>query len=699
MKFLKIPLMLITVFSVFLFSVESEALVQAHFDYNGCFTCHRLHNGPSQNGPLLTEVDSESTCLGCHGPLGIATEVVIHDPNSNGVGNLGYITCLECHNPHSNGDPAEPGNPVDWPNEDGNYNTKMVGMRIDYNDTVNNPRPRLPFPQIRQEFRLPTDTDPIALGALQNVIFETSPADWGRADQRGLCNMCHGATHNTGGDCTSCHGHNDSFRGKGCTGCHDGLGLGAESISVDSPHSTNTIFSSKGVTYTCEDCHTGHSAGTIEIPNNTTVGINYGSNGESGIALGSTTATGTTEAEICWNCHAANGVSEWGLNSDTNGTGSDFDFGSLSGPVAPAWVNAAGDAGATWTSANFGYKTAAIQSTHSVSGNATQPGLDPVADIRCSYCHDVHELNALGSDSTSGKPYLRGTWMGNPYREDGAPQNGTNYGQYNWGNVPRGSVLNNEYGGYQIDQNNGNPTSGWTLTDSAGLCTLCHGTDVDAMNKFDVDEAGVAETSAQSWVGNNGHSNAVIGGTGSNRVNIFFTSDRAPSGVDTQGAKPDMGYANHGTGVGYGFRGTDGRSFRHIPGMDGSQASNSSRPYGGRYFEWGVTVNEGTTDVQYHKFSCSKCHNPHASRLPRLLITNCLDTKHNTWDENAGDGGPSRATSNNNGITLSASSAPDSWGRTWSNTTSAQNCHRVAGDNRGTPVPGFGSGWNNVTPW
>jgi hypothetical protein len=153
-----------------------------------------------------------------------------------------------------------------------------------------------------------------------------------------------------------------------------------------------------------------------------------------------------------------------------------------------------------------------------------------------------------------------------------------------------------------------------------------------------------------------------------------------------------MGYENHGTGVGYGFRGSDGRAFRHTPYM------NAGRPYGGGAYEWNATVDDGTTDLQYHQFSCSKCHNPHASRLPRLMITNCLDTSHNSWDQNAGAGGPSIGNSNNNGVTLSSGTAPDSWNRTWSNVTSAQNCHRVAGSDDASPA-GFGTGWNNVTPW
>ena len=83
--------------------------------------CHSLHG--AAGGALLQEVDGESTCLSCHGPLGTATEVTIHDPNGYGVGNLGYITCLECHNPHNN----------DRLNVNGGTNIKLLGVEIDLN--------------------------------------------------------------------------------------------------------------------------------------------------------------------------------------------------------------------------------------------------------------------------------------------------------------------------------------------------------------------------------------------------------------------------------------------------------------------------------------------------------------------------------------------------------------------------------------
>jgi hypothetical protein len=137
---------------------------------------------------------------------------------------------------------------------------------------------------------------------------------------------------------------------------------------------------------------------------------------------------------------------------------------------------------------------------------------------------------------------------------------------------------------------------------------------------------------------------------------------------------------------GYGFRGQDTDSFTDTPTLSGS-----AKPYGQARDPWGATVNGSTTDPDYHQFSCSKCHNPHASRLPKLMITNCLDTKLNTWDDsltvpNQGveNGGRTDTVSVENG------------GVQYSNATSAQNCHRLADPSEGNAG---GDGWNTVTPW
>jgi hypothetical protein len=152
-----------------------------------------------------------------------------------------------------------------------------------------------------------------------------------------------------------------------------------------------------------------------------------------------------------------------------------------------------------------------------------------------------------------------------------------------------------------------------------------------------------------------------------------------------------MAYRNATGGRGYGFRSVSGdpEGWNLNPRMNAN-----GEPYGFNSYNWGATVDENTTDVRYHKFSCSKCHNPHASRLPRLLISNCLDTKHNTWDTKAGVNTIPAAGTRNSAGTSSVSA--ENGGVPFSNATSAQNCHRL----RDPALPqAKGSGWNRVSPW
>jgi hypothetical protein len=78
------------------------------------------------------------------------------------------------------------------------------------------------------------------------------------------------------------------------------------------------------------------------------------------------------------------------------------------------------------------------------------------------------------------------------------------------------------------------------------------------------------------------------------------------------------------------------RSFINDPAYDGAedfvdcirgnpfeQPANHDGACG---YRWGVDPDpQRSVQSNYHKFSCSKCHTPHASRLPRLMATNCLD--------------------------------------------------------------------------
>ena len=448
-----------------------------------------------------------------------------------------------------------------------------------------------------------------------------------------------------------------------------------------------------GTVRACDWCHAeGHPQGSgdaslILLPNNPAVGIDYRSGGIhlKKVINGRTTLnngeTIDTEAEICWGCHEDNGISEWGVNNNVNTGGMVYNYGTLyeadGVTVRSAWT------GATWKSPNFAYKTGSIQSTHSAN-SVSNPGSsavtgtafnyteapDAVAKIRCSYCHDVHDMNMAENDTDNGQPYLRGTWKGNPYKEDGAPYNKTYTSSSTYGAVPRGGTAYTELGGYYIDQNSDYPTSGWTLWNSAGICVLCHGDDVDNMDQ---------RTGENLWLGTNGHSNSTIGGTFVNKANIFdYTHGRpTPNTLTTKaGQVPDMGYQNLSEVIyPYGYRDTS-----YTPSL-------AYRPSAFSSYNWGATVDNDTIDLMYHQFSCSKCHNPHASRLPKLLITNCLDIQHNTWAEN-------KTTSQT--LWTSAALTDVDRNKYGAYYASAQNCHRYDGSRSTETLKG---GWNKVSPW
>ena len=115
-------------------------------------------------------------------------------------------------------------------------------------------------------------------------------------------------------------------------------------------------------------------------------------------------------------------------------------------------------------------------------------------------------------------------------------------------------------------------------------------------------------------------------------------------------------------------------------------------------FSWALDVSEESADLTYHRFSCSKCHNPHASRLPRLMITNCLDISHNKWDNQSVSNSRWSNWENQGVMPYSGNDiSGDPVNRQLSYATSAQNCHRyvdVNGDGNPDEV-----GWNRVTPW
>lgn len=659
----------------------AQALLAAH----DCSYCHEFHGAITYAG-LLKASSSETLCLSCHNvAINDTKAAAVHNPLNLASNQSGYITCRECHNPHDNF----------------GGNIKLIGYKYD--------------PQTGQRFAVPTIRVETTVAPIppyptyKPVTFQNS-TQFNVADAgiNGACEVCHSGNHEAGNDCTSCHGHSGQFKATGgsCTSCHTGSGGGAKDVGATSPHLSITVG---GPAQDCSACHPLHSGGVL-IENKISVGINYIASGRTGFRLGGSATTGSTEAEICWNCHDQNNnnsladagdVSEWGTN-----TGGTYNYGSYAGK---SWFS-----GATWSSANFSYKSGALNAkpgaqarwsshdTGSTAGTSTEQlhMAGTQNGVVCSYCHDVHDLNRATGDATSGAPYLRGSWRPSGYREDGAPQNGQSWSTgtsvYHAGTtttttVPRSSNAENGYGGYQIDQNNGNPNASYSYATNDGLCNLCH-TQVSIQTAWAGHKNAVKGFANDTTVPDrNIFSNAV---TGRSTLNNRFNPGMAYQGVTNYYTKTWMGgFRETASGAGQGLTQpkVDGQSY-------GYQAAN---------FLWGtqgtgltnIDITGSSVNADYHSFSCSKCHTPHASRLPRLMITNCLDVKNNSWDDNSTFLNDARWS---NWANLTPASGANGYHQL-AYAKSAQNCHRYV-DQNGNRVydaatPFESAGWNTATPW
>jgi hypothetical protein len=111
-----------------------------------------------------------------------------------------------------------------------------------------------------------------------------------------------------------------------------------------------------------------------------------------------------------------------------------------------------------------------------------------------------------------------------------------------------------------------------------------------------------------------------------------------------------------------------------------------------------------------HSFTCSKCHQPHNSGLPRLMQTNCLDYKHRGGLTSGGQ--PWAADKTNPGGAHGNGGEHRGYpigsifgGRTYSNSFEATTACHVGrfspAYNALTPPTQWPDGnlWNNVTPW
>jgi hypothetical protein len=107
-----------------------------------------------------------------------------------------------------------------------------------------------------------------------------------------------------------------------------------------------------------------------------------------------------------------------------------------------------------------------------------------------------------------------------------------------------------------------------------------------------------------------------------------------------------------------------------------------------------------TSKVTEHSYTCSKCHAPHVSGLPRLMITNCLDVKHRGGRVAGGTAwSATNAYGNAHGLGNQHRGFPigNVYGGSSANHDYDQSCHAAATGNAAAwPGNGF---WNSVTPW
>jgi len=196
----------------------------------------------------------------------------------------------------------------------------------------------------------------------------------------------------------------------------------------------------------------------------------------------------------------------------------------------------------------------------------------------CTPCHDPHGVsNALGADRGHGVPLLKGSWVTSPYREDKADRLVIKGGGRNVGNFGlKGAVP-----GYHIDQ-----------------------------NTFMIIPAPRS------------------GGAGTATTRSNLRSQRFRSFSNLSSAMTATGYPN-----------TQAASFAGLCLECHNQASltNNSAPSAGNWKTparihqsvagWAATTGSNSGN-KIHAYTCAKCHAPHVSRLPRLLVTNCLDQRH-----------------------------------------------------------------------
>ena len=199
------------------------------------------------------------------------------------------------------------------------------------------------------------------------------------------------------------------------------------------------------------------------------------------------------------------------------------------------------------------------------SGLKTHVAEDQQINGLCTPCHDPHGVSpVLGAKQQYGVPLLKDTWMSSPYKEDYPPPDP--YGKLASSLMPS-----------------------WSASVLSGSSLNIYG------------------------------ANVITGRESSGAVQPFdlYRIDRNTFGGSSRIAEDDSNFAGLCTKC---------HSKQALLGRYSSSQSPNSAPW--KSVERIHASTKGWGANKEHSFTCSKCHQPHNSGLPRLMQTDCLDYQH-----------------------------------------------------------------------
>jgi len=326
-------------------------------------------------------------------------------------------------------------------------------------------------------------------------------------------------------------------------------------------------------------------------------------------------------------------------------------------------------------------------------------------------------------------PALKGDWMSSPYKEDRVPQSGDGggdsvnsygntittggarispsfadnnpsslgagfgtgnsaFGTYGAGGSGSGGYFidDNTFGNSAINSTASNPWGSGTITATyinetddrfGGLCFGCHSkTNLQSVSYSNGTDTINVHNTVKGWY-SSGNAADLFKNTYANQHSMAYympgatTSNRCTSAYWTIPA----GYrwsVNPGSQTALSQTG----SWNDIT----SQMTQPPTANGGQ-------TTSGYKQTAFHQFPCSKCHAPHATKLPRLLKTNCLDVGAGNVAEG---GNPKHDSSYAFGGCDAGTDTRDK---------KPMICHGMGPGGTGADNTTNGGGWNTKTGW